>query len=73
MSDRKLVPSQRSTTSSRPPGRINRGTVWTEARALVRCGDCGGLWMGGEVHARHWTDKEGGKVLVNCIGKEVAW
>jgi len=60
-------PSRRSTTSSRLPGKAIEGTVWVLKTKLVRCADCGRLWLGGEHHAMHW--RQG--VLVNCVGKTI--
>lgn len=70
MSDARLKPSHRSTTSSRTPGRVNQGTVWSIASALVRCEDCAVLttdFVAPGRHGTHWHDG----VLVNCAGKPV--
>lgn len=62
-----LVHSQRSTTSSRTPGRVNEGTVPFRAAGLVRC-VCGFFRMNlGGPHAPRW---ERG-LLVDCQGKAV--
>lgn len=60
--------SHRATTSSRTPGRINRGTVRVEARALVQCPDCGAMTFDSDhPHAPHFRDG----VLVDCIGRAI--
>ncbi len=62
-----LVPSHRATTSSRTPGRVNRGTVWVWATKLVRCPKCGQLRMDlGGPHSPHFNDAN---QRVDCIGE----
>lgn len=62
-----LVHSQRSTTSSRTPGRVNQGTVAVRPARLERC-TCGHVRMllAGP-HAPRWRDGE----LVDCGGTPV--
>jgi hypothetical protein len=62
--------SHRATTSSRMPGRVNRGTVWTEAGRLVTCPDCGAAIPERIPTGRHAPRRVEGR-LVNCAGKEM--
>lgn len=62
------VASHRATTSSRTPGKVNRGTIRHAVSQLVACVDCGVLRMGfGGPHAPHFANR----VQVDCIGREV--
>lgn len=64
----KTIPSHRSTTSSRTPGRVNEGTVQVRVGGLRQCGDCGSVtsaFIPAGQHAVRWRGNE----LVNCIGR----
>jgi hypothetical protein len=63
-----LKPSHRATTSSRTPGKVNRGTVWTHTGHLVRCADCGAAVPETLEPGRHAPRRIGSK-LVNCVGR----
>lgn len=63
-----LVASQRSTTSSRHPGRVFRGAVYVDVRPVEVCQSCGGSRrVGSGAHAPRMA---GGR-LVDCVGKEL--
>lgn len=66
-----LVASQRSTTSSRTPGRVNEGTVYHERVTIIPCPDGCSAWMLETIpaghHAPHWLD---GRV-VNCRNQPI--
>jgi hypothetical protein len=47
---------------------LQQGARRVVESSLVRCPDCGGLWLGGLVHAPHWACGQ----LVDCIGREVS-
>lgn len=59
--------SQRSTTSSRHPGREFVGTVYHLAANLTECEGCGVLRRGTGPHAPRWRDG----VLRDCQGRTV--
>jgi hypothetical protein len=60
-----LVASQRSTTSSKTPGKKNRGVIYSRRRPLVDCLKCGRKTMDfGEPHAPQFRDGR----LVDCVG-----
>lgn len=59
--------SQRSTTSSRHPGREFVGTVYHLAANLTPCADCGVLRRGRGPHAPRWRNG----AVVDCQGKAV--
>lgn len=66
-----LTALPRATRSSRTPGHVNRGTVYSRRVTLKRCGDCGRVVDGGCEAGRHSVLAVGG-VWRNCVGKEVA-
>jgi hypothetical protein len=66
------IPSQRATTSSRTPGRVNEGTVWLPPKGLRLCRECGGLCddmvpLG--QHAPHLSLIGEELHVVNCAGR----
>lgn len=64
--------SHRSTTSSRTPGRVNQGTVVSEAHTHEPCLLCGGLKpVGCEYHAPRLLIRDGKHIRVDCVGREV--
>lgn len=69
-----LVPSRRSTTSSRLPGRALEGTVWKKRRVAHRCARCGGVTLfsasTGHVHSPRYQQAPDGRtwLLVDCTG-----
>ena len=59
--------SQRATTSSRRPGRVSEGVVYSVAETHEPCPACGGQRpLGTEVHAPHWRTIAGRPVMVDC-------
>lgn len=42
------------------------------ATVLWRCPKCKGVMNQDGVHAPHWTERNGRKVLVDCVGDEVS-
>lgn len=70
-----LVPSQRSTTSSRLPGKALEGTVWKQKRQVHACPKCHRLTFAstetGHVHSPQYRDIGGQHVLVDCTGDVV--
>ena len=62
-----LKSSQRYTTSSRTPGQIRHGTVWSQVSRLKRCPDCGRLCDGAVPDGEHAAHAHDG-VRVNCVG-----
>lgn len=62
---RDVVHSQRSTTSSRLPGKSIEGTVHRDAHRVVDCTGCGGKrFESSHPHAPRWL----AGVLVDCTG-----
>lgn len=62
--------SHRQTTSSRAPGAIRRGTVWSKLTTAVECADCHRMADGALVQGRHSPRPVGGRIL-NCVQKEI--
>lgn len=59
------IASHRATTSSRTPGRINRGTVRVDAWEIAPCQNCGALrYVSMAPHAPRFV----GGALVDCVG-----
>lgn len=74
MSERTIA-SHRETTSSRTPGRVNRGTVYYAPAVLRVCEDCGAITSEAvmpDEHAPHLARVEGRIALVNCRGVVLA-
>lgn len=70
-----FVPSNRSTKSSRKPGKAITGTVWTarsEARPCPKCGRLRTVAIGVDPgpHARRYQ-RLGSPVIVDCSGEVV--
>lgn len=63
-----LQPSQRSTTSSRLPGKAIEGTIWSKRAQVIACRDCGHPRrdLGGP-HAPRFL----GGVMVDCMQRPI--
>lgn len=66
-----LSASVRSTTSSRYPGVVFTGVIYTQRRGVFPCAKCGGLTLADAPHAPRWVQRSERFLQVDCVGDEV--